>query len=90
MGSEESVDEFSFKATRTWGQATISPGCVCVWCKSRQLGGRGSPRLTRLMTGSFSADLLLATESYWTKSHLDFCQTLTAEPLCKSMWSAFR
>ena len=30
MGSEESVDEFSVKATRTWGQATISPGCLCV------------------------------------------------------------
>ena len=38
------VNEFSFEEMRTWGQSKISSCCLCVWCKSREMGGRGSPR----------------------------------------------
>ena len=33
------LDEFSFKEMRTWGQFKISSGCLCVLCKSKELGG---------------------------------------------------
>ena len=36
------LDEFSFKKMRTWGQSKVSSCCLCVWCKSRELGDRGS------------------------------------------------
>ena len=29
-------------------------------------------------------------KSYWTESHMEFCQTSTTELLCQSMWSLFR
>ena len=29
---------------RMWGQSKISSYCFCVWCKSRELGSRGSSR----------------------------------------------
>ena len=38
------VDEFPFKEMKTWGQPKISSYCFCVWCESRELGGRGSSR----------------------------------------------
>ena len=39
------MDEFSFREMKTWGQSKISSYCVfCLWCKSRELGGRGSSR----------------------------------------------
>ena len=37
------LDEFFFKEMRMWGQYKISSCFFCVWCKSRELGGRGSP-----------------------------------------------
>ena len=40
------VDEFSFKEMRTWSQSKISSCCLCVWCKSKEMWGRGSPRFT--------------------------------------------
>ena len=58
--------------------------------KSRELGGRGSPRFPTPMVESFFTDLLPAIESYWSESHLEFCQTSTRDLLCGSMWSAFR
>ena len=36
--------EFSFKEMRMWDQSKISSYCFCVWCESRELGGRGSSR----------------------------------------------
>ena len=65
------LDEFSFKEMRTQSQTKISSCCLYVWCKSRELGGRGSPRFPTPMVESFSADLLLAIKCYWAKSHLE-------------------
>ena len=48
------LDEFSFKKMRTWGQSKISSCCLCVWCKSRELGSRGSPRFVTPIVESFS------------------------------------
>ena len=39
----------------------------------------GSPRFSTPMVESFSKDLLPTVESYWTDSHLEFCQTSTTE-----------
>ena len=36
------VDEVSFKEMKTWGQFKISSGCLCVFCESKELGGRVS------------------------------------------------
>ena len=82
------VGEFSFKEMRTLGQTSSS--CLCVSCKSRELGGQGSPRFPTPMVESFSADLLPAIECYWTESHLKFCQTSTTKLLCETMSCAFR
>ena len=32
-----SVEEFSFKEMRMWGQFKISSGCLCVLCESKEL-----------------------------------------------------
>ena len=39
------VDEFSLKEMRTWSQFEISPYCFFVWCKLREILGRGTSRL---------------------------------------------
>ena len=83
------VDEFPFKEMSACGHPKIS-SCLCIWCKSKELGGRGSTRFPTPTVESFSADFLLAMKSYWTESHLEFCQTSTTELLCKNMWSALR
>ena len=85
------VDEFSFKKISImWGQPKISSCCLCVWCKSKELGGRGSTRFPTSIVESFSADILAAIESYWKESHLKFCQTSSAELLSENMWNVFR
>ena len=40
------VDEFSFKKMRMWGQSKISSCCICVWCKSREIGGKGGGKVS--------------------------------------------
>ena len=58
----------------------------CVWCKSRELGGRVSrkfPCVTTVME-SFSFDLLQTIISCWTESHLESCQISTMELFCKN------
>ena len=49
----------------------------CCRCKSRELGGRESPRFpcVNLMVESFFSDLLRATISYWAVSHLESYKT---------------
>ena len=66
-----------------WSQPKILSCYLCVWCKSKELGGRGSTRVPTPMVESFSQDFLPAIESYWTESHLDFCQTSMEAPLRK-------
>ena len=61
-------DELSFKEMRMCGQYKISFCCICDWCESREMGGRGSVRLPTPMVESFSADLLPAIKSYWAES----------------------
>ena len=61
------VHEFSFKEMSImWGQPKISSCCLCVWCKSEELGGIRSKRFPISMVESFSADFVSAIESYWT------------------------
>ena len=61
------VHEFSFKEMSImWGQPKISSCCLCVWCKSKELGGSPSTRFPTSMVESFSADFVSAVESYWT------------------------
>ena len=58
------------KEMRTQGQSKISSSCFCVWCKSRELRGSGSPRfpcVTPVME-TFPSDLLRAIVSYWAES----------------------
>ena len=58
----------------------------CVWCKSRELGGKKSPRfpsVTPVVEG-FSSDLLQAVIRYWADSHLESCQTSTMELCCEN------
>ena len=45
------------------------------WCKSKESGGRVSPRCPCVtpVVESFSSDLLRAIISYWLESHLDSC-----------------
>ena len=52
--------EFPFKEMTMFGQSKILSCCLCLWCKSRKLGGRGSPGFPTAMVESFSADLLPA------------------------------
>ena len=84
------LDEFSFKKM-TMCQPKISSCFLCVWYKSKELGGKGGgTRFPTPMVESFSADFHSAIESYWRQSHLEFFQTSTTEVLCKNMWSVFR
>ena len=34
-------EEFFFKEMSMWGKPKISFCCLCVWCKSKELGGKG-------------------------------------------------
>ena len=65
------LDECPFTEMRTCGQSKISSCCICVWCKSKELGGSRSARFPTPMVESFVADLLPAIKSYWTESHLE-------------------
>ena len=60
--------------SRKWergGQSKNLPCSLCVSCKSRELGGRGSPRFPTPVVESFSVDLLPTIKSYWAESHLE-------------------
>ena len=61
-------DELSFKGMRIWGQSKISSCCICDWCKSRRMKGRGSPRLPTPVVESFSGNLFPVIKSYCTES----------------------
>ena len=50
----------------------------------RGVGGGGA-RFPTLMVEIFSADFLSPIESFWTKSHLEFCQISTTDLLCENM-----
>ena len=70
-------------ASSTW-QLSSS----CCWFKSRELGGRGSPRCVTSVVVSFSLDLVPAIISYWAGSHLESCKTscqiYTMELFCEN------
>ena len=76
------LSKFSFKVMRMWVQAKISSCCLCVWCKSQELGGKGSTRFLTPIVESFFAVFVLFIESYWTELHLECCQISTTELLC--------
>ena len=59
-----------------WGQSKISACCICDRSKSREIGGRGIPRLAPPMMESFSEDLLLTIKCYWTESSFKLCMLL--------------
>ena len=66
-------DELPFKEIRMQGQSAISSSCICNWCESREIGGKGSPILSTSMVESFSPDLLPAIKSYWTEPSFELC-----------------
>ena len=53
--------------------------------QSKEFGGRGSTIFLTPMVKSFSADFLSVIESYWTESHIEFCQTSMMELHCESL-----
>ena len=71
---------------RSQGQSKISSCCFCVWCKSRDFGGRENPRFPCLnpVVECLPSDLLQAIVSYWAESHLEPCQTFRMVLLCKN------
>ena len=64
-------DELSFKEMRMWDQSEISSCCICSWCESREMEGKGSKRLPTPMVEILSADLP-AIKSYWTELPFEF------------------
>ena len=64
------LDEFSFQEMRTWVQSKFSYCYLSVWCKSRELGGRGSPKFPTPMMEIF-AYFLSAIKCHWPESHLE-------------------
>ena len=74
------------KEMRIRGQVKISSCSFCVWCKSRELGARGSPRVpcATAVVESFSSDLPRAMISYSAESHLESCQTSKMELFCEN------
>ena len=49
------MDKFSFSEMRMWDQFKITSYCFCVWCESREIGGRGSstfPCVTQVLETS--------------------------------------
>ena len=60
------------QGNKTWVQSKISSCCLCLWCNSRELIDRGSPRFTTPIVESSSTDLLPPIKSYWVYSHLEF------------------
>ena len=53
------LDEFSIKEMRTQSQTKISSCCLYVWCKTRELGGRGGQD---------------SQNQWWKASPQTFCQ----------------
>ena len=72
----------NFKNSYFWWFGSDSTGSIrlFVWRKSRELGGRGSPRFPTSMMESFSTVLLPAIKSYWTESHLELFILLRLNP----------
>ena len=60
---------------------------IVVWCKSRELGGRESPRFPSVtaVVESFSSDLPRAKISYWAESRLESCEISTMESFSKNI-----
>ena len=53
-----------------WVQSNISSCRLCVWCKSKELGGRGSTKFPTPVVASFSTVFLPAIESNWAGCHI--------------------
>ena len=82
----ESTYIFSGKRNEYVGSVQDFIFWFCIWCKSRELRGRMSPRFPCVtpMMESFSSVLLRTIISYWTKPHLGSCQTSMMELFCKN------
>ena len=72
----------NFKNSYFWWFGSDSARSIrlCVWRKSRELGGRGSPRFPTSMLESFSTDLLSAIKIYWAETHLELFILLQLNP----------
>ena len=64
------LDESSFKEMRKWDLSKISSCYLCVWCNSKELIDRVSPRFPTPVVENSSADLLPPIKRYWAESHL--------------------
>ena len=82
----ESTYIFSGKRNEYVGSVQDFIFWFCIWCKSRELRGRMSPRFPCVtpMMESFSSVLLRTIISYRTKPHLGSCQTSMMELFCKN------
>ena len=68
------------------GESKISSYCFCVWCGSKELGGRRSPKFpcATPLVEIFFLDLHRAIISYWAESHLESSQTSIMELSCEN------
>ena len=57
------LDELSFKEMKTLGQSKISSCCLCVQYKSREFGGKRSPRFSTQMVEIYSTYLTSCKKS---------------------------
>ena len=93
----------NFKNSYFWWFGSDSTGSIrlCVWSKSRELGGMGSSRFPTSTMQSFSTDLLPGIKSYWAESDLELFILLRLNPgargehpaclfLFESIWSVFK
>ena len=75
----------NYKNSYLWwfGSDLTWSNCLCVWRKSRELGGRRSPRFPAPMMEIFSTDLLPAIKNYWAQTHLDLLILLRLNPAAR-------
>ena len=68
-------------------QSKILSCCLCVWCKSREIGGRVSARFTNggeLLRRPYSYRKLMGRVAFRISSNIN------DGVLCESLWCAFR
>ena len=71
------LDEFSFKKMTMWSQPKISSCCLCVWYKSKELGGKGGYKIPNTNGGkllrrfSFTYGKLLETVAFRILSNIN-------------------
>ena len=78
------VEEFSLKEMRTSGRSKILSYCFFVWCKSKELGDRGSSRFPCVTAAvkTFSSDRV----AFRTPSNINEAAPLQTQPTVLTHW----